>query len=130
MSRLFNILKAIIDRVGVDYIVDQGTTGNWTWRKWNSGLYEAERAHNVGQYSINTTIVTGIMCGSEVDFATPPHTLVSGRTQVSYISNSSNSGVWLEPTTSSKWRLCKATTSNVTLQGVTVAYRVVDGKWK
>lgn len=23
-----------------DYVVEQGTSGNWTYRKWNSGIYE------------------------------------------------------------------------------------------
>lgn len=26
--------------VGVDYVIDQGTTGKWTWRKWVSGIAE------------------------------------------------------------------------------------------
>lgn len=26
--------------VGVDYVIDQGTTGKWTWRKWASGIAE------------------------------------------------------------------------------------------
>ena len=25
---------------GADYVVEQGTSGNWIYRKWNSGLYE------------------------------------------------------------------------------------------
>lgn len=27
----------------VDYVVEQGTSGNWTYRKWNSGRYELMR---------------------------------------------------------------------------------------
>ena len=26
--------------LGADYIVSQGTTGSWTWRKWHSGIAE------------------------------------------------------------------------------------------
>lgn len=26
--------------VGVDYVIDQGTTGKWVWRKWASGIAE------------------------------------------------------------------------------------------
>ena len=40
-----NDLKAILDEAlpntSVDYIVEQGTNGIWTYRKWNSGLYDA-----------------------------------------------------------------------------------------
>jgi hypothetical protein len=25
---------------GADYVIEQGTTGVWTWRKWNSGIAE------------------------------------------------------------------------------------------
>lgn len=39
-----NDLKAILDEVlpsvAVDYIVEQGTDGIWTYRKWNSGIAE------------------------------------------------------------------------------------------
>lgn len=37
-------LKAWIDKVTnalkADYIVEQGTSGDWTYRKWNSGIAE------------------------------------------------------------------------------------------
>ncbi len=29
-----------IGGIQIDYIVEQGTSGNWLYRKWNSGLYE------------------------------------------------------------------------------------------
>lgn len=29
-----------IDALGLDYIVDQGTSGNWWYRRWNSGRAE------------------------------------------------------------------------------------------
>lgn len=35
--RLFNILKNLANR---DWIVEQGTSGIWTYRKWNSGVAE------------------------------------------------------------------------------------------
>ena len=39
-----NDLKAILDSAlpstAVDYIVEQGTDGDWTYRKWNSGIAE------------------------------------------------------------------------------------------
>lgn len=33
-------LKETIPEPAVDYIVEQGTSGNWTYRKWNSGVAE------------------------------------------------------------------------------------------
>ena len=43
MISLKNTLKAIttsIKALSVDYIVEQGTSGIWTYRKWNSGIAE------------------------------------------------------------------------------------------
>lgn len=37
---LTNILNEVLPSTSVDYIVEQGTSGNWTYRKWNSGLAE------------------------------------------------------------------------------------------
>lgn len=33
-------IQDILSKLGVDYIVKQGTTGKWTWRKWTSGIAE------------------------------------------------------------------------------------------
>lgn len=33
-------LSQLSQRLGVDWIVEQGTSGIWTYRKWNSGLGE------------------------------------------------------------------------------------------
>lgn len=34
------LLTKILDAVKVDYIVEQGTSSIWTYRKWNSGIAE------------------------------------------------------------------------------------------
>ena len=33
-------IRDILSKLGVDYIVEQGTTGKWTWRKWSNGIAE------------------------------------------------------------------------------------------
>ena len=38
---LANILNEVLPNTSVDYIVEQGTSGIWTYRKWNSGNLEA-----------------------------------------------------------------------------------------
>ena len=40
MISLKNTLEAITKALSVDYIVEQGTSGIWTYRKWNSGIAE------------------------------------------------------------------------------------------
>ena len=37
---LGNLLNKIAQRLGVDYIVEQGESGIWTYRKWASGIAE------------------------------------------------------------------------------------------
>lgn len=37
---LENILNEVLPSTAVDYIVEQGTSGIWTYRKWNSGVAE------------------------------------------------------------------------------------------
>lgn len=38
----------------VDYVVEQGTTNNWGWRKWNSGRLEQWYDGATGAYTVNT----------------------------------------------------------------------------
>ncbi len=40
--RLYNLLKEMCRKLGLiaDYVIEQGTSGIWTWRKWNSGVAE------------------------------------------------------------------------------------------
>ena len=35
------LLTKMLNAIKVDYIIEQGTSGNWTYRKWNSGVAEA-----------------------------------------------------------------------------------------
>ena len=41
--RLFTVLLSLAQKVGAikDYVVEEGTSGIWQYRKWNSGLMEA-----------------------------------------------------------------------------------------
>lgn len=47
--------------VVADYIVEQGTSGNWTYRKWNSGIAECWQVYNTGTgWTFSTSAVGGI----------------------------------------------------------------------
>lgn len=37
LTRILNAIKSLQDR---DYIIEEGTSGRWTYRKWNSGIAE------------------------------------------------------------------------------------------
>ena len=55
MISLKNTLKAITKALSVDYIVEQGTSGIWTYRKWNSGIAECwGNSENYGSVSISS----------------------------------------------------------------------------
>ena len=65
-----NDLKAILEELPigqqpVDFIVEQGTSGIWTYRKWNSGIAECWGEHTAtlspyqqafGGYAFTTTV--------------------------------------------------------------------------
>lgn len=43
-----------INTIGKDYIVEQETSGIWTYRKWNSGIVECWGKYSAGSYSSGT----------------------------------------------------------------------------
>ena len=50
MLNIKKTLTKILDALKVDYVVEQGTSGIWTYRKWNSGIAEC--------WGINSASVT------------------------------------------------------------------------
>lgn len=54
-----------------DYILEQGTSGNWTYRKWNSGIYECWARIAVAA-TVNTTwgnlYVSGSLAATNISF--------------------------------------------------------------
>lgn len=40
----------------VDYVVEQGTSNNWNYRKWNSGWAECWRTLSISNYKCNTAV--------------------------------------------------------------------------
>lgn len=46
MLNVKKTLTKILDALKADYVVEQGTTGIWTYRKWNSGIAECWGAEN------------------------------------------------------------------------------------
>lgn len=48
-------LLLVEDKVKEDYIVEQGTSGVWTYRKWNSGIAELWGTTNTANYNMTTS---------------------------------------------------------------------------
>ena len=77
-----NTVEGILANLGIaDYIVEQGTSGIWTYRKWNSGIAECWGTHNPSSSASGTE--GGLYFQSiSIDFpsdlfASAPRTLVT-----------------------------------------------------
>lgn len=46
MNTISSLLNFIGNQLFTDYVVEQGTSGNWTYRKWKSGFCEAWGEHD------------------------------------------------------------------------------------
>ena len=94
---LINKVKEIAQKLGLisDYVVEQGTSGDWNYVKWNSGRCELACG-----YYVNTTQSTAWQNSyfSEILTKELPFTVISVRSingctdNVSYICNSSLQG--------------------------------------
>lgn len=47
------LLYKAIEAFGVDYVIEEGTSGSWRYRKWKSGRLEQWRRADTGTYTIN-----------------------------------------------------------------------------
>lgn len=66
------LLEKVLDALKVDYVIDEGISGNWTYRKWNSGVAECWAGYSVGSFAptssfggvyyriLDTTFPTGL----------------------------------------------------------------------
>lgn len=110
------------------YVIETGTSNSFKYWKWSDGRLEAERVWNVGQVTISATETSTTKVSGEVTIPTPS-IMTSGEVEVTYVGSSSNSATYLERVTRTTFRLVKNSTTNVTLQGVTVVLRLVNGRW-
>lgn len=49
------LLTKVLDALKADYVVEQGTSGQWIYTKWDSGKLEQWYVGNPGSYTVNTT---------------------------------------------------------------------------
>ena len=59
-----------------DYVVAQGTSGNFTYRKWNSGVSEAWYYEQLGTVALTSAVVSGVYINSS--YSSKSVTLPSG----------------------------------------------------
>lgn len=130
--RLFTVLLSLAQKLGAvkDYVVEEGTSGIWQYRKWNSGIMEAwiiedlessttPRALIGGMYgSVNVAIPQGFISaprgvssarlgtGAGFTFTIPQDTQ---QIDIGILSNQGSSGVQIDATIHSiiltgKWK--------------------------
>ena len=127
-TRTVNGHELSADIADADYVVAIGTDNGFTYRKWSSGALDAERVWNIGQYTVNTAYGTGLRVGGEVTISQPSN-MTSGSIEVTLLGNSSNSPIFLEHISATKFRIVKVSATNVTLNNVTLALRLINGRW-
>lgn len=119
---------SLIVNAMADYVIEEGTDNGWNYRKFASGILEADRVWNVGQYTIGTVEVSPFRAGNDLTITTPS-IMTSGSVMSTLLGSTSNSPIFLECYSDTKIRVAKAASSNVTLQGLTIGLKLLNGRW-
>lgn len=88
--------------ITTDFVVDQGISGVWTYRKWNSGIYECWGTIT-GSWSVNTSSAAyGGYRSAACTIPSYPFAFIGTPTVTAVCSNGNSAGAWLnhvEPST-------------------------------
>ena len=106
---MLNMKKLLTKILKCDFVVEEGTSGDWVYRKWNSGVVEAWGYKNFGS-------VTGTMWSSPVRYSDQNLALPSGLfvSYAPYTIGVSNGSQW--------WVVsCSTTTTNIAIRFGTVS---------
>jgi hypothetical protein len=123
------LISKLLDAVKVDYVVERGSNGIWTYRKWNSGLAECWGTYT-SSIAINTSspIYGGYRSG-QITSPNFPFTFASAPTVTATVSNAG--GHWVNNiasgTTNVKFYLSTGATSAATNRSISFH---VMGNWK
>lgn len=127
--------KAVGTLSMADYVIEEGTSGNWRYTKWNSGKYECWYHANYGDITLSTTLGTDIV-SNVFTIAFPITFTAVPFCSVNYEGNSTGY-CWVQQsnanatTTSRSYgiRLARIGTSSITLNNNYVSCYAC-GKWK
>jgi len=116
----------------MDYVIAHGTSGNWYWQKWNSGLAEAYEKHDDTSVAINGS-TNGTFYKSSVYTLSLPNIFISTPCvqMASYCSALSNNIIIsLQSVNSTQITYChKSVPSMANVDGIHVD-TIVKGRWK
>ena len=73
-----------LDKLGVDYVTQQGSSGSWRYRRWKSGTYEcwgrySQQSASPTVQGFNSTGYLPVSMNYPVTFAEAPQLLASAR---------------------------------------------------
>lgn len=126
-----NILNEVLPSTSVDYVVEQGTSGIWTYRKWNSGIAECW-GKDTKSTVVNTAWGSGYYSSSLTSIF-PSDLFVEAPTSVSiYISGGYSGLIMNSGTAISKDSViyCIFRASNLTSAQTFYPHIHAIGKWK
>lgn len=131
MLNMKKTLTKILDALKVDYVVEQGTSGIWTYRKWNSGIAECWGSNQTSATfsswgNIYSVDISGISYPSGLFNATPicnVYTSCQGGNSVGSVNSNTGSS-----TTTPSLTAIRGTNLSGSQTFITKYYAI--GKWK
>ena len=127
LPQLEKQLHGEIEKLSTDYVVEQGTSGYWSWRKWSSGRAEAWGACLVSAKA-GSSWVTNLYYSDESValpsgvFNVAPERIIATGSQSQWTAY----GVWDFTTTSFTCRFTKPNSNSMAISG----HFYVIGTWK
>lgn len=124
------LLMKIADALKADYVIEQGTSNSWTYRKWNSGAFECWRVYNAS-IAVNTASAGyGGYRSAQLSIPTFPITFISAPS-ISAVIGSGSQGAWVNncqsSTTGGYFYLSSAQSQSASTRDI---HFQVMGKWK
>lgn len=113
----------------VDYVVEQGTSDSWNYRKWNSGTYECWRFYSAS-IAVNTSSAGyGGYRSAEIDLAFP--ITFTGVPVVTATAGTGSQGAWINnsPSTVSTAKFYFSSAQSLSAGTRTISIYAI-GKWK
>lgn len=111
------LINKLLEAVSVDYIVEEGTSGSWTYRKWNSGIYEcwirtANGSAVTIQFPITFVELPRIVATSASTASASNYGSVTvftrgtttAKTDISFQANVTSSNIWADVYVIGKWK--------------------------
>lgn len=131
--RLITVLLSLAQKVGAikDYVVEEGTSGSWQYRKWNSGVMEAWLTSRM---SVTDDSIQPLMGGmyASVEVNVPSGFTSAPRGTASAYINTGTGFAIVVPRTSSMISVGVLGNQGIAGESATVNIEAINlkGKWK